>query len=85
MATEERVAILAIIVDDMESTDKLNSILHGARDHIVGRMGIPYRQKGMHVITIVIDAPLDLINTITGQLGRLPGVTAKAVYSSAKA
>ncbi|MDR1640992.1 MAG: iron-only hydrogenase system regulator [Clostridiales bacterium] len=82
---EERVAVLAIIVDDMDSTDKLNSILHGARDHIVGRMGIPYRQKGMHVITIVIDAPLDLINTITGQLGRLPGVTAKAVYSTPKA
>jgi putative iron-only hydrogenase system regulator len=66
----------------MDSTDKLNSILHGARERIVGRMGIPYRQKGMHVITIVIDAPLDLINTLTGQLGRLPGVTAKAVYSA---
>jgi putative iron-only hydrogenase system regulator len=80
---EERVAIIAIIIEDMESTDKINSILHESRDYIIGRMGLPYRQKNLHVITIVVDAPLDAINTLSGRLGRLPGVTSKAVCSSA--
>ncbi|MDR1537248.1 MAG: iron-only hydrogenase system regulator [Clostridiales bacterium] len=79
---ETRVAVIAIIVENLDSTDKLNSILHEYSSFIVGRMGIPYRQRKLNIISIVIDAPSDDINLITGQIGRLPGVTAKAAFSN---
>jgi len=78
---ETRVAILAILVQDQDSVAKVNEVLHEYSNAIIGRMGIPYRAKQMNIISIVFDASVDLINTVAGKLGRLDGVTAKAVYA----
>ena len=76
-----RVALLGIVVDDHGSTEALNKLLSEYRDFIVGRMGIPYRSRGINLISIVIDAPQDAISALTGKIGMLKGVTAKALYS----
>ncbi len=78
---ETRVATLGIIVDQGADTEVLNAILHDFRDYIVGRMGIPYRQKKMNIICLVVDAPQDEINSLTGKVGSLEGVNAKACYA----
>lgn len=79
---ETRVAIIAIIVENSASADELNAILHEYGKYIIGRMGIPYPKKKINVISIAIDAPADLINALSGKLGRLSGVSTKAVYST---
>lgn len=78
---ETRVAVISIVVEKAESVDDLNSLLHEYGEYILGRMGIPYREKKVNLISIAIDAPQDVINTLTGNLGKLDGVTAKAAYS----
>lgn len=78
---ETRVATLGIIVDQSADTEALNAILHDLREYIIGRMGIPYRQKGMNIICLVVDAPQDEINSLTGKVGSLEGVNAKACYA----
>ena len=78
---ETRVATLGIIVDQSAETEALNAILHDFREYIIGRMGIPYRQKGMNIICLVVDAPQDEINRLTVKLGSLEGVNAKACYA----
>ena len=78
---ETRVATLGIIVDQSADTEALNVILHDFREYIIGRMGIPYRQKGMNIICLVVDAPQDEINSLTGKVGSLEGVNAKACYA----
>ena len=78
---DTRVAVISIIVENIEAVEKLNSILHEYGDHIIGRMGIPYRERGINIISVALDAPSDTINALTGALGRLSGITAKAVYS----
>lgn len=80
---ETRVAVISIIVEDTEAVEKLNSLLHKYGEFIIGRMGIPYRQKGINIISVALDAPSDTINALTGALGRIPGVSAKANYSKA--
>ena len=80
MAT--RVAVMSIIVENGDSVEKLNQILHENGQYIIGRMGIPYRHRGINVISIAIDAPQDAISALTGKLGRLEGVTAKTAYSN---
>lgn len=79
---ETRVAVIGIIVENMDSVDELNAILHEYGPHIIGRMGLPYREKGIHIISIAIDAPQDIINTLSGKLGKLDGVSAKTAYSN---
>ncbi len=79
---ETRVALIGIIVENMDSVDELNAILHEYGPHIIGRMGLPYREKGIHIISIAIDAPQDTINTLSGKLGKLDGVSAKTAYSN---
>ncbi|MBO5115259.1 MAG: iron-only hydrogenase system regulator [Peptococcaceae bacterium] len=79
---ETRVAVISIIVENPEVTPKVNEILHEYSDYIVGRMGIPYRQRGISIISLVVDAPQDVISVQSGKLGRLKGVTAKTVYSN---
>ena len=79
---ETRVAVIGIIVENPEATSRLNEILHEYGNHIIGRMGIPYRQRGISVISIAVDAPQDVISALSGKLGRLEGVTAKAAYSN---
>ena len=78
---ETRVAVLAIIVKESASVAALNDFLHQYGDFIIGRMGIPYRQRGVNVISVAMDAPADVISALSGKLGRLPGVTAKTVYA----
>ncbi len=78
----KRVAVMSIIVEKNESAQKLNAILHLASDYIIGRMGIPYREKGVSVISVVIDAPQDVISALSGQIGNLDGVTVKTAYSN---
>ncbi len=78
---ETRVAVISIIVENPASVSSLNSVLHDFSDYIIGRMGIPYKTKGINIISVAVDAPMDAINTLTGKLGNLDGVTAKAAYS----
>ena len=78
---ETRVAVLAIIVKESASVAALNDLLHQYGDSIIGRMGIPYRQRGVNVISVAMDAPQDVISALSGKLGRLPGITAKTVYA----
>ncbi len=79
---ETRVAVIGIIVEDESSVDKLNDILHEYGCHIIGRMGIPYRSKGINVISIAVDAPQDAIAALSGKIGNLSGVSAKTAYSN---
>ena len=78
---ETRVAIIGIIVSNPGQVSRLNSILHEYGEYIIGRMGIPYRQKRIHIISVAIDAPQNVINTLSGKIGRLEGISAKATYS----
>ena len=78
---ETRVAVLAIIVRDGNSVAALNELLHQYGSHIIGRMGIPYHQRGVNVISVAMDAPADVISALSGKIGRLPGITAKTVYA----
>ncbi len=79
---ETRVALLSIIVTDMDKTAELNGYLHEAAPYIIGRMGIPYHRRGISIISIALDAPQDLISALSGKIGRLDGVTSKVVYSN---
>ena len=78
---ETRVAVLSIIVENEDAVAELNELLHRFSRFIIGRLGIPYRQKNVSIICIAIDAPNDEINALTGALGRIRGITAKATYS----
>ena len=78
---ETRVAVLAIIVRDTASVPALNELLHQYGRYIIGRMGLPYRAKGVSIISVVLDAPQDVISALAGRIGRLPGVSAKTAYS----
>ena len=76
---ENRIAAVSILVEGPDSVETLNAILHDYAPYVLGRLGIPYREKGLSVICLVLDAPMDVINALTSKLGRLPGVSAKAV------
>ena len=78
---ETRTALIGIVVEDMNSVDKLNSILHEYKDSIIGRMGIPHPSKELSIISIAMEAPADTISALSGKLGMLPGVSAKTIYS----
>lgn len=78
---ETRVAVIGIIVKNRNSVQELNKTLSEYGDFIIGRMGIPYKTKGVSIISIAIDAPQDIINTLSGMIGRLEGVSAKTAYS----
>ena len=78
---ETRVAALAIIVENTESVEKLNAILHEYGTFIIGRMGVPYRERGINVITIAVDAPQDTISALAGKVGALNGVTVSTALS----
>ncbi len=78
---ETRVAVIAILVQDSSSAVSINNLLHEYDRFIIGRMGVPYRAKGISIINIAIDAPQDAINRLAGAIGRLNGVNAKTVYA----
>ena len=77
-----RVAVIGIIIESSASVDQLNDILHEYGQYIIGRMGIPYRAKGINIISIAIDASQDVISALAGKIGFLPGVSAKTAYSN---
>ena len=79
---ETRIAVVGIVVDNLNSTETLNEILHEYGRYIVGRMGIPYRERKINIISIVIDAPQTEISAMTGKIGRLDGVSVKTAYSN---
>lgn len=76
---ENRVSVISIIVKDEEAAASVNEILHEYRQHVVGRMGIPYRERGVSIISVVMDAPGDALSALSGKLGMLKGVTAKTL------
>ena len=80
---ETRVAVLAIIVREGSSVQTLNDLLHQYGQYIVGRMGIPYHKRNVNIISVVIDAPGDVISALSGKLGMLRGISSKALYSKA--
>jgi len=78
---DTRIALIGIIVDNINSTEKLNTILHEYGQYIIGRMGIPYRAKNVSIISVVIDATNDVISSLSGKLGMIEGISVKTVYS----
>ncbi len=80
---ESRLSVISILVEDRASSAKINDLLHDCGEYIVGRMGLPYKERGLSVICVVIDAPGDVTSALSGKLGMLPGVTAKTVTSKA--
>ena len=79
---ETRVAVMSIIVEDPESVERLNAILHEHGEYIIGRMGIPYRKRKISIISIALDAPQNTISAMAGKIGGLKGVSVKTAYSS---
>ena len=80
--SDTRVAVIGIIVENRESVPTLNRLLSDYGDYIIGRMGVPYHKKGIRVISVAIDAKQDIINTLSGSIGKLEGVHAKTAYSN---
>ncbi len=78
---EKRIAVLGIVVENPASVPALNDILHNFREFIIGRMGIPYPAQNISIISIALCAPHDTISALSGQIGKLSGVSAKATYS----
>ncbi|MCH5272886.1 MAG: iron-only hydrogenase system regulator [Lachnospiraceae bacterium] len=79
---ETRVAVMSIIVENSDTVEKLNLILHTYGEYIVGRMGIPYRKKNINIISVAVDAPQDTISALAGKIGKLPGVSVKTAFSN---
>ena len=79
-----RVSVVSIIIKDEEAAGKVNELLHEFRQYVVGRMGIPYRERKVNIISVALDAPQDIVSALSGKIGRLPGVSAKTVYSNVK-
>jgi len=78
---ETRVAIIGVMVENNASTESLNNILHFYGEYIIGRMGIPYKEKNIGIISIAVDAPENVISALSGKIGRLPGISTKTLYS----
>lgn len=78
---ETRVALIGIIVEDIDSVERLNKLLHDYGQYIIGRMGIPYREKNINIISVVVNAEADIISTLAGKLGMINGISVKTVYS----
>ncbi len=79
---ENRVALISIIVKDLNVVEDLNDMLHQYSSYIIGRMGLPYREKEMHIISVAIDAPSDIINALSGKIGKLSGISSKVAYAN---
>ena len=81
---ETRVAVMSIIVENSDTVEPLNALLHEFGPYIIGRMGIPYRARGINIISIAIDAPQDTISALAGRIGGLPGISVKTAFSAQK-
>ena len=76
---ETRVALISIIVEKFDSAEEINSLLHKYGEYIIGRMGLPYKQKKLNIISVVVDAPQPIINSLSGKLGMIKGVKSKVL------
>lgn len=76
-----RVALIGIMIEDKKVSGEINAVLHEYADYVIGRMGVPNVRKNLSVISVVLDAPSDVINAASGKLGRIDGVTSKTIYS----
>ena len=82
MTTEEtRVTLIGIIVENTEAASRINGLLHEYGEYIIGRMGIPYHEKQMNIISVVMDAPQSVVSALSGKLGMIPGVSTKCLYA----
>ena len=79
---ETRVAVIGIIVENSENITELNKILHTYSQYIIGRMGIPYKQRNINIISLAVDAPQDVISALSGKIGKIKGISAKTAYSN---
>ena len=79
---DNRVAVISIIVENTDKINELNELLHQYSEYVIGRMGIPYRQRGINIISVAIDAPQDTIAALSGKIGKLSGVSVKTAYSA---
>lgn len=79
---ETRVAVISIIVENPDMVETLNSLLHENGKYIIGRMGIPYKEKNINIISIALDAPQDAISSLSGKIGKLDGISVKTAYSA---
>ncbi|MBR1591793.1 MAG: iron-only hydrogenase system regulator [Ruminococcus sp.] len=78
---DKRIAVVAVVIDEISAVTEVNSVLHEYNDMVIGRMGIPYRERGVSVISVAVDAEPDKISSLTGRLGRISGVSVKAAIS----
>ena len=76
-----RIALIGIIVEDKNQAEQINKLLHECGEYIIGRMGVPHRERGLSIISVILDAPNDIINSLSGKLGMLNGVSVKTLYS----
>lgn len=81
---ESRVAVIAILVREPDSVERLNGLLHEFGQYIIGRMGVPYPKRGVSIISVAVDAPQEVTSALSGRIGRLEGVSAKTVYAPAE-
>ena len=79
---EKRIAVIGIIVEDIDSVEQLNSVLHNYGEYIIGRMGLPYRERNLSVVSIVVDAPQNTISELSGKIGKINGISVKTAYSN---
>ncbi len=79
---ETRIAVISIIVEKFEEIQQLNDIIHTYSPYVIGRMGIPYREKNVSIISLAVDAPQDIISAMSGKIGRLSGISSKTAYSN---
>ena len=79
---EKRIAVIGIIVENKDSVESLNSLLHEYGEYIVGRMGLPYKERNLSNVSVAVDAPQDVISTLSGKIGKLDGISVKAAYSN---
>lgn len=79
---ETRIALIAVIVENKDSVEALNGLLHQYGEYIIGRMGLPYQKAGVSILSVAIDAPQDVISTLSGKIGKLDGVSVKTAYSN---
>lgn len=77
---QTRVALIGIIVENTDSVERLNHLLHEYGEYIIGRMGVPHREKRMNIISVVVDAPQEIISALSGKVGMLPGISSKVIY-----
>ncbi len=76
---ETKIAVVALIIQDVNAVERVNALLHDFRDSIIGRLGIPHREKGVSVISVVLDAPQETVNSLSGKLGMIQGVSSKVL------